>query len=181
MKKISAPTLYGLLAEFRTPEDLRSAAGRTSDEGYVMIEAYSPFPIHGLASAMRYEHRKLPLLVLVGGIIGGLTGFFLQYYASVIDYPLNIAGRPENSWPAFVVVTFEMTILGASLTAVFGMLALNGLPKPYHPVFHVPEFHMASQDRFFLSIQARDPKFDLETARSFLRGLGAVKVTEVPT
>ncbi len=181
MKKTTAPTLYGLLAEFRSPEELKSAARRTSDEGYVMIEAYSPFPIHGLARAMRYEHRKLPFLVLVGGIIGGLAGFFLQYYASVVDYPLNIGGRPENSWPAFVVVTFEMTILGASLTAVFGMLALNGLPKPYHPVFHVPEFRMASQDRFFLSIQARDPRFELETAKSFLRGLGTVKVTEVPT
>lgn len=179
MKKITAPTLYGLLAEFRDPEALKDATRRTSDEGYVMIEAYSPFPIHGLAGAMKYEHRRLPFLVLMGGILGGVAGYFLQYYASVVDYPLNIAGRPENSWPAFVVVTFEMTILGAALTSVFGMLALNGLPRPYHPVFHVPEFQMASQDRFFLSIQARDPKFELETARSFLEGLGAVKVTEV--
>lgn len=179
MKKASAPSLYGLLAEFHSPDVLVKATRRTSEAGYAMVEAYTPFPIHGLADALEYEHRKLPRLVLAGGIIGGLAGFFLQYYASVIDYPLNISGRPENSWPAFLVVTFEMTILAAALTAVFGMIALNGLPKPYHPVFHVPEFQLASQDRFFLCIQARDPKFEPETARSFLQSLGAVKVTEV--
>lgn len=179
MKKTSTAALYGVVAEFRSPEELKSAARRTSGEGYVLFEAYTPFPIHGLGEAMGYRHRKLPLIVLVGGILGGLAGFFLQYYASVIDYPMNIGGRPDNSWPAFVVVTFEMTILAAALSAVLGMLALNGLPKPYHPLFHVPEFQLASQDRFFLSIQARDAKFELEEVKSFLQGLGPVKVTEV--
>jgi hypothetical protein len=171
--------LYGLLAEFDAPEDLVTAAERAYADGYRRLDAYTPFPVHGLAEAVGFHTNRLPLLVLIGGILGAGAGFFSQYWAAVIDYPLNVGGRPFNSWPAFVPITFEVTILVAALTAVLGMLALNGLPQPYHPVFNAPRFALATRDRFFLCIEAADPRFDPEATRKFLEGLGAKEVTDV--
>ena len=171
--------LYGILAEFDHPEDVLAAAHKTYAAGYRRMDAYSPMPIHGLSEAIGFHKTRLPLLVLIGGLTGCAAGFGLQYWSSVIEYPLNIGGRPVNSWPAFIPVTFETTILFAALTAVFGMLALNGLPTPYHPVFNAPNFLMASRNRFFLCIEARDPKFDPAAVREFLKSLGPREVTDV--
>ena len=164
--------IYGLMVEFSTPDQLMQAAERAHAEGYQRMDAYSPFPIEGLAEATGFRRNLLPLVVLIGGIIGGSGGFFMQWFANVIHYPLNIGGRPHNSWPSFIIITFELTILCAAVAAVFGMLAMNGLPTPYHPVFNVPRFVMASTDRFFLAIEARDKKFDLQATKRFLEGLG---------
>lgn len=171
---------YGLIAEFAHPEDILRAAVTAHSAGFRRISAYSPFPVEGLAEAIGFHHSRLPFLVLIGGIVGGLAGYGLQYYISVIDYPLNIGGRPYHSWPAFIPITFECTILGAALTAVLGMLGLNLLPQPYHPVFNVPEFGMASRDRFFLVIESRDLQYDLEKTKAFLEALTPVKVSVVP-
>jgi hypothetical protein len=167
---MSKPTIYGLMAEFTSPEALLEAARRAYGEGYRRMDAYSPFPVEGLAEAIGFRRNLLPLIVLIGGIAGAAGGFYLQYWISVSDYPLNIGGRPLNSWPAFIPVTFELTILLAALSAVLGLLALNGLPMPYHPVFNVERFELASRNRFFLCIEARDAKFDRETTRRFLDG-----------
>jgi hypothetical protein len=173
------PTLYGLMAEFTSPEALLAAARRAYAEGYRRMDAYSPFPVEGLAEAIGFRKNLLPLIVLIGGFIGAAGGFYLQYWISVVDYPLNIGGRPLNSWPAFIPVTFELTILSAALSAVLGLLALNGLPMPYHPVFNVERFELASRNRFFLCIEARDPKFDREATRRFLEGASPQGVYEV--
>lgn len=165
------PPIYGLLAEFHSPEELLVAAHRTYQEGYRDMDAYSPCPVEGLAEAIGHHRTRLPLVVLIGGLIGCASGFLLQYWASVLYYPLNVGGRPLNSWPAFVPITFETTILFAALSAVLGMLALNGLPTPYHPVFNVDRFALASRNRFFLAIEARDPKFDHARTRQFLESL----------
>jgi hypothetical protein len=172
-------SLYGLMAEFESPNGLVAAAHQAHEEGYRCLDAYSPFPIEELHEALGSHHTRLPLIVLIGGITGGLAGYGLQYWASVIAYPLNIGGKPLHSWPAFIPVTFEMTILGAALSAVLGMLALNGLPMPYHPVFNVPRFALASRNRFFLVIQATDPKFTLDGTREFLQSLGPREVMTV--
>lgn len=172
-------SLYGLMAEFDNADALLKAAQRTYDEGYRRMDAYSPFPIHGLAQAVGYRHRILPWLVLAGGILGGVAGFSLQYWVSVIELPLNIGGRPLNSWPSFIPVTFECTILGAALTAVLGMLALNGLPKPYHPVFNAERFRLASSSRFFLCIEAADRKFEQSAVTAYLKSLSPYGVIEV--
>ncbi len=171
---------YGLVAEFDSAQALVVAAEKARDAGYQKMDGYSPFPIEGLMDALGHKANILPLLVLIGGVVGGLIGYSLQYYTSIYSYPLNVGGRPYNSWPMFIPVTFECTILGAALTAVFGMLGLNGLPEPYHPLFHVERFALASRDRFFLAIRAVDPKFDLIQTRKFLESLGAKEVTEVP-
>lgn len=171
--------LYGLMAEFATPEALLEAARRTYADGYRRMDAYSPFPIDGLSEAIGFQSTRLPLIVLIGGIAGCIGGFYLQYWTSVIDYPINVGGRPFNSWPAFIPVTFEVTILCAALAAVLGMIALNGLPMPYHPVFNVERFERASRDGFFLCIEAVDSRFDAERTRRFLEALNAQGVFEV--
>jgi hypothetical protein len=170
---------YGLMAEFDSPEALREAAQRAFAAGFRRMDAYSPFPVEGLAEALGFHRSRVPLIVLIGGILGCLGGFFLQYWAAVIDYPINIGGRPLNSWPSFVPVTFELTILVAALAAVFGVLALNGLPMPYHPVFNVERFQLASRNRFFLCIEATDPKFELESVRRLFESAGSQGVYEV--
>jgi hypothetical protein len=173
------PTFYGLMAEFENPTELVAAANAARLEGYRRMDAYSPIPIEELHEALGFHHTKLPLLVLIGGILGGLAGYGLQYWSSALEYPMNVGGRPFHSWPQFIPVTFEMTILGAALTAVFGMIVLNGLPMPYHPVFNAPRFALASRNRFFLCIEARDPKFDREGTLQFLDGLNPRGVSEV--
>jgi hypothetical protein len=173
------PPIYGLMAEFPTPSEIVEAARKTREAGYRRVDAYTPFPIEALSEALEFHRSPLPKIVLAGGILGLLGGFGLQYWTSVIDYPLNVGGRPLNSWPSFIAPTFETTILCAAAAAVFGMLALNGLPEPYHPVFNVPSFALATRDRFFLCIEATDPKFDRAQTRTFLVGLGSTEVAEV--
>jgi hypothetical protein len=174
-----APTLYGLLAEFDTPDGLVAATEKARLAGFRRIDAYSPIPIEALSEALDLPPTRLPRLVLLGGIIGGLSGYALEYWTQVIDFPVNVAGRPLHTWPHFIPVTFETTVLGAALTAFVGMWALNKLPMPYHPVFNVPAFARASTDRFFLCIEATDPRFDREETWKFLQGLHPVGVSEV--
>lgn len=171
--------LYGLLAEFDQPNPLQEAAKRTYDAGYRKMDAYSPFPIEGLAETLGNKSSKLPFLVFLGGLAGAVGGFGMQYVGSVVFYPYLVGGKPLNSWPAFIPITFETTVLLAALTAVIAMIALNGLPQPYHPVFNAPNFAAASQDKFFLCLEADDPKFNLAEARRFLEGLQPLAVTEV--
>jgi hypothetical protein len=176
---VDAPVIYGLMAEFDDPQALVAATRHAHDAGYRRMDAYSPFPIEALHEALGSRHTMLPLIVLLGGVAGCLGGYALQYWVSAIAYPLNVGGKPLNSWPAFIPVTFETTILAAALSAVLGMLALNGLPQPYHPVFNVARFALASRNRFFLCIEARDRQFDLERTRAFLEALGPLEVSAV--
>jgi hypothetical protein len=167
------------MAEFESAERLLEAAHRTHDAGYARVDAFSPFPIEGLAEAIGFRSTLLPLVVFIGGICGAITGYLLQYYAAVISYPINVGGRPLNSWPAFIPITFEVTVLFAAASAVFGMFLMNGFPTPYHPVFNVPRFALASRNRFFLCIKARDPRFDLQSTRAFLEGMHPREVNTV--
>jgi len=171
--------LYGVMGEFGDPERLIHAVEKIREAGYRRVNAYSPFPVEGLAEALGLKRNMVPLICLLGGLAGGVGGFSFQYWAAAIAYPLNVGGRPLNSWPAFIPVTFELTILGAALSAVFGMLALNRLPQPHHPVFNVHRFTHASADRFFLCIESRDPKFHVAEAARILQEVHAHHVTEV--
>jgi ActD protein len=171
--------IHGLMAEFDDPSSLVAATESARRAGYRCMDAYSPFPIEELHEALGAHHTRLPLIVLIGGLCGGIGGYALQYWSSVMAYPLNIGGKPLHSWPAFIPVTFECTILVAALSAVLGMLALNGLPQPYHPVFNVPRFALASRNRFFLCIESADPKFDLEGTREFLGTLNPREISTV--
>ena len=173
--------IYGLMAEFDSAQALVDAGRKTREAGYKKIDAYSPFPIEGLAEEIGMHFDEIPLTVLIGGIIGGCTGYLMQYWMSAVDYPLNIGGKPPHSWPAFIVITFETTILFAGISAVLGMLAFNGLPMPYHPVFNVPRFAFASKDRFFLIVFSADKKYNPIETRKFLEGLNPRSVSEVPS
>ncbi len=174
------PDLYGVMAEFDSPETLLRAAREARAAGFCDMDAYSPFPVEGLADALDFHRTWVPPIVLLGGILGCVGGYGLQYWANVFAYPMNIGGRPLNSWPMFVPITFETTILLAGLFAVLGMLALNGLPQPYHPTFHVPRFQFATSDRFFLLIESTDPIFEYKTVRDFLSSLQPREVNDVP-
>jgi hypothetical protein len=174
------PTLYGLLAEFETPNALVHAAHRAYQEGYRRLDAYSPFPIEELSEALNFRRTRMPLVMFLGGLLGCVGGFFMQYYCMALSYPINIGGRPLNSWPAWIPVTFELTVLVSALAGVFGLLGLCGLPRPHHPLFAVPGFARATRDRFFLCVEALDPKFDPQLTRQFLEGLHAREVVEVP-
>ncbi len=176
---VEPTAVHGVMAEFEDVNALVAATRRAYESGYRHMDAYSPFPIEELHEAMGTPHTRLPLIVLIGGICGCIGGFALQLWVSAAAYPINVGGRPLNSWPAFVPVTFELTILIAALSAFFGVLALNGLPMPYHPVFNVEQFEMASRNRFFLCIEAADPKFDIESTGKFLEGLGSIHVYHV--
>lgn len=175
----TAPALYGIMGEFNNPSDLVAAARRTYEAGYRRINGYSPYPIEELSEAIGFTRTSLPLIVLIGGILGGLGGFFMQYWMEVIAYPLNVGGKPYNSWPAFIPITFECTVLVAAFAAVLGMLVLNKLPQPYHPVFNAPNFALATRDRFFLVIEANDPRFSHDETTQFLNTVGAKNVSDV--
>ena len=180
MKQPSTPALFGLAAEFDSAEAVLRAACEVHAAGYRRTDAYSPQPIEGLAEAIGFERTGVPLLVGLGGLVGTVGGYFMLWYANVISYPLNIGGRPPHSWPAFIPITFELGVLGAALSAVIGMLWLNGLPMPYHPMFNLPSFSRASTDGFFLLIEATDVQFDLEKTGQFLSTLKPLAVAEVP-
>ncbi len=169
--KVTAPKLYGVMAEFDNPTDLVAAARSTYEAGYRRINGYSPYPIEELSEAIGFTRTSLPLIVLIGGILGGLGGFLMQYWIAVQNYPLNVGGKPLNSWPAFIPITFECTILCAAFAAVLGMLALNKLPQPYHPVFNAPDFALATRDRFFLVIEASDQKFEHDEVMQFMKSM----------
>lgn len=171
--------VYGLLAEFDTPSQLVAATRRVHDEGYRRIDTFSPFPVEEAWEAMHHHDKRLSLIVLLGGLTGMFSGYGLEYWVHTIAYPTNIAGKPLNSWPQFIPVTFEMTILFAAIAAVLGMVVLNGLPMPYHPVFNVERFARASQDKFFLLIESTDPKFDSNKTLELLKGLNASEINEV--
>jgi hypothetical protein len=171
--------LHGVMAEFDTPTDLVRAAEAASEAGYRNMDAYTPFPIEELHHAMHLPKSKMSLIVLLGGICGGLTGFLLQWYITVYNFPTNIGGRPLFSWPAYIVITFELTVLFGAIAATLGLLALCGFPTPYHPVFNVPRFERATRDGFFLCIESRDPLFELDKTKSFLSRLDAKEVCEV--
>jgi hypothetical protein len=180
MSQTMIPALYGLLAEFETPTELVRAAEAAYAAGYRKMDTYTPYPIEEAAEAIGFHKNRVPLIVLLGGLLGGASGYALQYWINVISYPLNIGGRPWHSWPAFIVPTFEMTVLFAGLSGVFGMFALNGLPMPYHPLFNVDRFGASARDRFFLCIEAADPKFDLIETQEFMLKFKPLSLSEVP-
>ena len=171
---------WGLMAEFASADDLLAAARRVRAAGFERAEAYSPFHVDGLAEALGFGRNRVPVFTFLGGLVGGLGGFFLQWYSAVVDYPVNIGGRPLDSWPLFVPVTFEMAVLGAAFAAFFSMLAANGLPRLRHPLFAVPEFDLAMRNRFFLCLRIDDPGFEMQRARELLQGLHPMRCVEVP-
>jgi hypothetical protein len=171
--------LYGLIAEFEQPDDLLTAARRTREAGYRQIDAYSPFPVEELSEALGFRDFFIPIIMLVGGIVGALGGFGLLIYCMVFSYPLNIGGQPRYAWPIYIPITFECTVLLAAVSGVLAMFLLNRLPEPYHPVFDAPNFDKATSSRFFLCIEARDPHFDRAGTRQFMETFGASQVSEV--
>jgi hypothetical protein len=173
-------SIFGLAAEFDSADAIVAAAKQAHERGYLRVEAYTPYAIHGLADQLGFHRTRVPLLVFVGGVCGAIGGYFMLWYANVVSYPWNIGGRQPNSWPAFVPISFEMMVLGGALMAFFGALALNGLPLLYHPMFNLPNFDLASQTRFFLCIESADKQFDPHQTREFLEGLDAVAIMEVP-
>jgi hypothetical protein len=172
--------IFGLMAEFETAAQVLDATRRARLAGYREMDAYTPFPVEGLAAELGLPRTRVPFVVLVAGLVGAGSGFFMQWYVSAVDYPINVGGRPLNSWPAYIQVTFEVMVLVASIAALFGMLFLNGLPRPHHPVFNVPRFDRASQDRFFLCIEARDANYDADQTRRFLEESQPLSIMEVP-
>jgi len=172
--------IYGLAAEFASPEALIKAAQMIHAAGYRKVEGYSPYPIPEVARALGFHRTRVPLLVFIGGITGAIAAYFMMWYANVISYPWNIGGKPPNSWPAFIPISFELMVLGASLMALFGMLALNGLPMPYHPLFNLPSFELASQTRFFICIESSDPKYDRLVTWRLLAEAAPEAMMEVP-
>ncbi len=172
--------IFGVMAEFETAEEVLQATRRARVAGYRDMDAYTPYPVEGLATELGLPRTRVPFVVLICGLVGAGVGFFMQYWSMAVNYPFNVGGRPPNSWPVFIPITFEVMVLVASLAALFGMLLLNGLPQPHHPVFNVPRFVEASGVRFFLCIEATDPKFDREGTRQFLAELRAKEVMEVP-
>jgi len=173
--------IYGIMAEFDSATALVEAARKTHDAGYRKIDAYSPFPVEELAEAIGFHTNRVALVTLIGAIVGGLSGYLMQYWMNGVNYPVIVGGKPPHSWPAFIPITFEMTILFGGISAVLGMLALNGLPMPYHPVFNVPRFAMATKDRFFLIVFSTDPKYNTATTRAFLESLQPRSISEVPS
>jgi hypothetical protein len=178
---MTAAPIYGLMAEFETPTELVEAAKGAYAAGYRKMDAYTPYPLEEAAEAIGAHHNRVSLVVLVGAMLGMVGGYSLEYWVSAVAYPINVGGKPFHSWPAFIPVTFECAVLGACLAAVFGMLALNGLPMPYHPVFNVPRFELASKDRFFLVVFSSDKNYDPLRTRQFLEGLNPISVAEVPS
>jgi hypothetical protein len=172
--------IYGVMAEFETADQLLAATRQARQAGYRTMDAYTPYPVEGLATELGMPRTRVPFVILAGGLVGAAVGFLMQYWSMAVDYPFNVGGRPYNSWPVFIPITFEVMVLVAAFAAILGMFFLNGLPQPYHPVFNVPRFAQASQDRFFLCIEATDPQFDREGTKQFLAGLGPAEVSEVP-
>ena len=177
VKETSA--LYGLIAEFDTPEELMAAAEKARDAGYKKLDAFAPFPVEGLSAAIGFKDKYIPIIMLCAGLFGTAWGFGIQIFSLGVHYPMNIGGRPMWSWPNYVPIAFEATILTAAFTGVFSMFGLNGLPQPYHPVFNAPNFERASTDKFFLLIEAKDPKFDLDGTRRLLQSANPVLVSEI--
>ncbi|HYL92096.1 MAG TPA: DUF3341 domain-containing protein [Alphaproteobacteria bacterium] len=177
---MTAGPIYGVMAEFDTPGELVKAAKAAYDAGYRKMDTSTPYPLEEAAEAIGVHHNRVSLIVLIGAMLGMIGGYSLEYWVSAVSYPINAGGKPFHSWPAFIPVTFECAVLGASLAAVFGMLALNGLPQPYHPVFNNPGFVRASRDKFFLCIESQDPKFKLDETKRFLQGFRPFEITEVP-
>jgi hypothetical protein len=173
--------IYGIMAEFDSASDLVAAARKTHEAGYRKIDAYSPFPVEELAEAIGFHTNRVAFVTLIGAIVGGISGYLMQYWMNAVNYPVLVGGKPPHSWPAFIPITFEMTILFGGISAVLGMLALNGLPMPYHPVFNVPRFVMATKDRFFLIVFSTDPKYSPTGTRQFLESLGPRSISEVPS
>jgi ActD protein len=172
--------IYGLVAEFENPPDLLRAVRQVYGDGYRSMDAYTPYPVEELAESMGFHRSRMPLVMLIGGLVGCIGGFLMQYWCAAIAYPINVAGRPLNTWPSWIPVTFELTVLISALSGIFGLLGLCGLPRPHHPLFNVERFALATRDRFFLCIEATDPKFDREGTRQYLAGLHPREVTEVP-
>jgi hypothetical protein len=176
---VSAPPLYGVLAEFATADELVAAARRVRAAGYVHAEAYAPFDVDGLAEALGFEHDRVPFFTFCGALVGGVAGYFLQWYAASIDYPIDIAGRPLNSWPMFMPVTFELAVLGGAIAAVLAMLLASGLPRLRHPIFDAPDFELATRNRFFLCLRSDEPGFDRAAAERLLDELKPLRRAEV--
>jgi hypothetical protein len=172
--------IYGMMAEFESAQQILEATRRAHQAGYRHMDAYTPYPVEGLVDELGLPRTRVPSVVLIAGLVGAAVGFLMQYWSMAVDYPFNVGGRPPNSWPVWIPVTFEVMVLVASFAALFGMLFLNGLPRPHHPVFNVPNFARASQDHFFLCIEATDPRFDREATRQFLADLRPTDVQEVP-